>query len=142
MKTSATSSGSRKRIAFDLDVAFLHDVEQADLNFPGEVRQFIDGEEAAVSAGQQSVMHGHFAGEIMPAARRFDGIDVANQVSDGHVRRGQLFHVAIFGREISDGRIVAFARDQLAAALADRIVRIVVDLAAGDERQMRDRAAR
>ena len=38
-------------IALNLHVAFLHDVEQADLNLAGEIGQFVDGEDAAVGAG-------------------------------------------------------------------------------------------
>ena len=38
------------RVALNLDVAFLHDVEQADLNFAGEIGQFVDGEDAAIGA--------------------------------------------------------------------------------------------
>ncbi len=38
------------RIAFNLHVAFLHDVEQANLNLAREVRQLVDGEDAAVGA--------------------------------------------------------------------------------------------
>ncbi len=45
------------RIAFDLHVAFLHDVEQPYLDLAGQVGQFIDGEDAAVGARQQAVVH-------------------------------------------------------------------------------------
>ncbi len=45
------------RIAFDLDVAFLHDVEQADLDFAGQIGQFVDGEDAAIGARQQAVVN-------------------------------------------------------------------------------------
>ncbi len=38
------------RVAFDLDVPFLHDVEQPNLNLPRQVRQFIDGENSTVGA--------------------------------------------------------------------------------------------
>ena len=50
-----------QRIAFDLDIALLHDVEHADLNFSREVGQFIDGKEPAVCARKQPVMNRHFA---------------------------------------------------------------------------------
>jgi len=126
-----------ERIAFNLDVALLHDVEHADLNFSRKVRQFVDGKQPAVSTGKQAVMHGHFARKIVPAARGFDGINVANQISDGHVRRGQLFHVAIVGRQVGDGCVVTFAGNQVAAAFTDRFVRIVANLAAGNIWQLR-----
>ena len=40
------------RISLNLHVAFLHDVEQADLDFSGQVGQFVDGEDAAIGARQ------------------------------------------------------------------------------------------
>ena len=45
------------RVALNLNVAFLHDVEQADLNFSREIGQFVDREDAAIGAGQQAVMN-------------------------------------------------------------------------------------
>ena len=45
------------RIALNLHVAFLHDVEQADLNFSCQVGQLVDREDAAIGARKQSVMH-------------------------------------------------------------------------------------
>ena len=51
-------------VALNLHVAFLHDVEQADLNFAGEIGQFVDGEDAAVGARKQAVVHGQLVGEI------------------------------------------------------------------------------
>ena len=119
-------------VALNLHVAFLHDVEQAHLNFAGEVRQFVDGEDAAIGARQQSVMHGQFAGEFVAAARGFDGIDVADQVGNGHIGRGQLFHVAMIGREPGDRRRVALFGNEVAAAAADGRVGIVVNFTAGD----------
>ena len=83
------------RVALNLDVAFLHDVEQADLNFAGEIGQFVDGEDAAIGARQQAVVHGEFVAKVAAAAGGLDGIDVADDVGDGDVGRGQLFDVAM-----------------------------------------------
>ncbi len=63
----ATSSSQADGVAFDLHVAFLHDVEEGDLDFAGEVRDFVDGENAAVGAGQKAVVHGEL---VSRAARR------------------------------------------------------------------------
>ena len=52
------------RIALNLHVAFLHDVEQAHLNFSRQVGQFVDGEDSAVRAGQQAVMNGQLVGKM------------------------------------------------------------------------------
>ena len=95
------------RVAFNLHVAFLHDVEQAHLDFAGQVGQLVDGEDAAVGARQQAVVHGQLVGNILPAARRLDGVDIADHVGDGHVGRGQLFHVAMVAGEPGDGRGVS-----------------------------------
>src|SRR5205085_11702594 len=104
-------------ITLNLYVAFLHDVEQTDLHFAGEVWQFVDGEDAAIGARQQAVMNRQFVREQMPAARRFDGIEVADQIGDGHVGRRQLFDVAIATRHKGDGRLVAALVDQQATSL-------------------------
>src|SRR6185437_45281 len=45
-------------IALNLHVAFLHDVEEADLYFAGEIGQFVEGENSAIRAGQQAVVDG------------------------------------------------------------------------------------
>ena len=124
-------------IALNLHVAFLHDVEQADLNFSREVGKFVDGEDAAIGAGQQAVVNGELARQFVAAAGGFDGIDVADQVGDGDVRRGEFFHVAVVGREIRNGSGVAEARDFFAAAAADGRVGIVANLAAGQIRHVR-----
>ena len=95
------------RIAFNLHVAFLHDVEQAHLDLAGQIGQFVDGENAAIGARQQAVVHRQFVAEFVPAARGLDGIDVADHVGDRHVGRGQLLHVALVAVEPRDGRFVA-----------------------------------
>src|SRR5712664_4983339 len=51
-------------IALNLDVALLHDVEEADLNFSGEVGWLVDGEDAAIGAGEKAVVDGEFVGKI------------------------------------------------------------------------------
>ena len=122
------------RVAFDLHVAFLHDVEQPDLDLAGQVRQLVDGEDAAVGARQQAVVHGQLVGDVLPAARGLDRIDVADHVGDGHVGRGQFLHVALLAAQPGDGRVVPGLLHQVAAAPANGLVRVVVDLAALDVR--------
>ena len=74
-------------------------------------------------------MHGELARDIVATARRLDGVDIADHVGNGHVGRGQLFHVALAAREPRDRRCVSLLRDQVAAAAANGPVRIVVDFA-------------
>ncbi len=45
------------RVALNLHIAFLHDVEERDLDFAGEVGQLVHGEDAAVGAGKQAIVH-------------------------------------------------------------------------------------
>ena len=72
------------RVAADLDVALLHDVEQADLDPLGEVGQLVDGEDAAVRARDQAVVDGQLVGEVA-ALGDLDRVDLADQVGDGDV---------------------------------------------------------
>ena len=58
------------RIALDLHVAFLQDVEQAHLDLAGEVGQLVDGEDAAVGARQQAVVHRQLVAEVRGRAAR------------------------------------------------------------------------
>ena len=124
------------RISLNLHIAFLHDVEERDLDFSREIGQLIDGEDAAVGARQQAIVHRELAREVLIAAGRLDGVDVADEVGYGDIRSGELFNVTVVARKICDGRVVAEVRDQVAATLADRAVRIVANLAAGDVWQL------
>ncbi len=123
--------GQAERVALNLNVAFLHDVEQADLNFSGEVWEFVDGEDAAVGAGQQAVVNGQFVGEVAATAGGANGIDVADNVGDGDVGSSQLFDEALVARHPRNRRVVALLGDFLAAGAADRAERIIVDFTAG-----------
>ena len=82
-------------VALNLDVAFLHDVEEGDLDFAGEVGELVDGEDAAVGAGEEAVVHGELGAELLAGARGFDGVDVADEVGYGDVGGGEFFDVAV-----------------------------------------------
>ena len=125
------------RVALNLHIAFLHDVEQANLDLAREIRQLVDGEDAAIGARQQAIVNRVLAAQLVAALGRLDGIDVADQVGDGDVGRRQLFHVAIIGGQVRNGRVVGIVGQQFAAAAANRRVRIVVDFAAAQVRHMR-----
>src|SRR6266699_2060318 len=68
----------------------------------------------------------------MTTTSGFDGIDVADQVSDGDVRRCKFLDVAFFRREICDCGGFATLRDQIAAAAANGGIWVVMNLTAGD----------
>ncbi|MYI75515.1 MAG: hypothetical protein F4057_09435 [Acidobacteria bacterium] len=124
------------RIPLDLDVALLKDVEQADLDLAGQVGQLVDGEDAAVRARQQAVVDGQLVGELQPAPRRLDRIDVADHVGDRHVRRRQLLDEPLRPRQPGDGQAIAFLPRAGAPGGAERRVRIAVDLAPGHHGQL------
>ena len=122
------------RVALDLDVALLKDVEQPDLNLAREIGQLVDGEDAAIRPGQQAVVHRQLVGEIQARLRGLDRIDVADHVGDGDVGRRQLLDVARVARQPRDRHAVAFLRHARAARRAERLQRVVVNLAAGHDR--------
>ena len=66
-----------------------------------------------------------------------DRIDLPDEVGDGDVRRRQLLGVAAVARQPVDGRRLAIALDDGAGGRADRCGRVVVQLAAADDRQPR-----
>src|ERR1700737_1947174 len=118
-----------KGIALNLNVAFLHDVEEADLNFSGEVGQLIDGKDAAIGAREKAVMDGEFVGEVAAAAGGADGIDVADDVGHGDVGSGEFFDEAIVAGHPGEGGVVAFGGDFFAAGPAGGVTRVGVDFA-------------
>src|SRR5205823_7017830 len=103
------------RIAFDLDVAFLHDVEQSHLDLPGEIGQLVEGEHAAVRPWQQPEMHRQLVGEEVAAPGRLDRVHVPDDVGDGDVRGRELLDVARVARQPGDRRAVAVLGHDLAA---------------------------
>ena len=123
------------RVALNLHVAFLHDVEQSHLDLAGQIGQLVDGEDAAIGARQQAVVNREFVGDILSAARRLDRVDIADHVGDRHVRRRQFLHVAVVAVQPGDRRVAGFSLHQIAAAPADGRVRVVVNLAARDVRR-------
>ena len=72
----------------------------------------------------------------MPSARGFDGVDVADHVGDGDVGCGEFLDISAIARNPGNRRGIAFLGHPVAAGAADRIVRIVVDFAARNGRQV------
>ncbi len=130
------------RVTLNLHVAFLHDVEQSDLNLPGQIGQFVDGEDTAIGAGQQAVMDRQFVREQMSSTRGLDRVNIADDVRDSHVRRRQFFNVSRVTVDPVNRRIVALFGDESFAVSADRTERIVIDLRPGDDRDLIRRAER
>src|SRR5271165_5946447 len=85
------------RVALNLYVSLLHDVEQTHLDFSCQIGKFVDREYSAIGAGKQAIVDGQFAAELVPTLGGLDGIDVSNQIGDGDVGRRQLLHIALLG---------------------------------------------
>src|SRR5690606_12149837 len=93
----------------------------------------VDGEDAAVGARHQAVVDGLRVAEP-PAFRDLDGVDVADQVADRGVGRGELLAVALVPVLPGHRQLVAQLLGEGLAASAGGRVRVVVDLAAVDDR--------
>ena len=120
-------------VAADLDVALLEHVEQADLDALGEVGQLVDGEDAAVGAGHEAVVQRQLVGQVATLGH-LDRVDLADEVGDRRVRRGQLLAEAVVAVDPRDRRVLAVLGDEVAGVAGHRRVGVVVDLAAGDDR--------
>jgi hypothetical protein len=123
--------GQPDGVALNLDVTFLQDIEQANLNLAGQVGQFVDREDAAIGARQQPIVHRQFVAEFAPRPRRLDRVNIADQVGDRHVRRGELFDIAGVTREPGDGQVVALVGEARATGAAQGVDRIVVQFTSG-----------
>src|SRR5258708_32125403 len=78
-----------------------------------------------------------FARELVPAAGRLYGIDVADEVCNGYIGRRQFFDVTLFRREKCDRRVLAVFSDQITAASANWRVGIVMNFAPREVRHLR-----
>ena len=96
-------------VAADLDVALFHDVEQADLDALGEVGQLVDAEDAAVVARDQAVVDRQLVREVA-ALGDLDRVDLADEVGDRDVGRGELLAVAALAVHPLDLGVVACRR--------------------------------
>ena len=76
-------------VAADLHVALLEHVEQAHLDALGEVGELVDREDRAVGARHEAVVDGELVGEVA-ALGDLDGVDLADEVGDRRVGRGEL----------------------------------------------------
>jgi hypothetical protein len=114
-------------------MSLLEHVEQADLDLRGQIGQLVHAEDAAIAPRDQAKVHGQLARQIPPLGV-LDHVDLADQVRDRHVRRGELFVITSFGADPLDRRVVAVLGDQVLGVTAQRMERIVVDLTAGDDR--------
>ena len=120
-------------VAADLHVALLEHVEHADLDPLREVGQLVDREDAPVGPRHEAVVQGELVGQVA-AFGDLDRVDLADEVGDRRVGRGELLAVPVVAVDPGDRRVVAQLGDEVAGVLRHRVVRVVVDLAAGDDR--------
>ena len=104
------------------------------MDLAGEIGQLIDREEAAIRARQEAVVNREFVAQQMPTLSRLDGIDIADDVGNCHVRRRQLLNKARIAIHPGNRRWVLMQLDRLSPIRADGIEWIVVDFRAGDDR--------
>ena len=121
-------------VAADLDVPLLQHVQQRDLDALGEVGQLVDAEDAAVGAGDQAVVDGLGVAE-RAALGDLDRVDVADQVADAGVRCRQLLAEPVAAVQPADRGGVAVLGDLPARPDRDRVQRVLVELAADEDRR-------
>jgi hypothetical protein len=117
----------------DLDVTLLQDVEQADLDPLGEVRELVDSEDPTVGARHQAVVERELVGQVPPLGD-LHGVDFADQVGDRGVGGGKLLAETLLTANPFDRAAVALGGDQFSAVARHRVVGVVQDLRAGDYR--------
>src|SRR3990170_52240 len=125
--------GQADLVALDLNVFLLHQVEQTHLNLFGQVGELVDGENTAIGARYQTIVDGFLVSQITPLGD-LDRIYLAHQIGNGNIRRCQLFSVAMLPVDPLDRQRIAQFGGLLPAGAADRVMGIVVDLAALDDR--------
>ena len=116
----------------DLHVALFEDVQEAHLDALGEIRQFVDREDAAVDPRHETEMNRQFVVEVAPLGN-LDGVHLADQVGDGDVGCSKLLGVPLGPGQPGDGRVVARFRDDGAALGRDRLEGVFGDLGTLDD---------
>ena len=122
------------RKTFNLHVAFLHYVEKSDLNLSRQIGKFVDRKNSAIRPRQKSVKNRQFIRQKMSAFRRFNRVNIAYNVGNRHVRRGEFFDKARIAFHPGDFSFVTFLRDNLFAVSRQRFERIIADFRTGDDR--------
>src|SRR5208282_3579023 len=96
-----------------------------------------DGKDSAVGARQQSIVNGELIGKVAASTSGADGVNVAENVRDGHVGRGQFFHVTLVTRQPGNGSVFALRSHLFAAGAANGPQRVIVNFAAGNHGDFR-----
>ena len=117
----------------NLYVPLLEDVEQADLDPLGKVRQFVDGEDPAVDPGHKAEVDGQLVAQVASLGD-FDRVDLPDEVGNRDVGCRQLFRIPVFARQPLDRRAVAAFGETGTAFGGDRPERVLGDFGSLDHR--------
>ena len=74
----------------NLDIALLQNVEERYLDAGLQIGEFVEHKNAAVGAGNHAVMEHTLIGIREFQGGGFDGVDIANQIGNVHIGRGQF----------------------------------------------------
>src|SRR5207244_3518981 len=89
--------------------------------------------DTAVGARDDSEMDGAFVRIVQALGGRLNRIDIADQIGNGNVGRGELLSQPGFPVQPLDLDGLSALRHEVDAAFADGLIRIVVDLASFDD---------
>src|SRR5262245_55647484 len=103
------------RKALNLNVTLLHDIEKAHLDFARKIREFVDRKDPTVCSRKQSIVDGKLATKGVATLRRFDRINIADDVRNGYVRSRKLLDVTLVARTPHDRCSAALLVDQIPA---------------------------
>ena len=101
----------------------------------GEVRQFVDTEDAAVAARDQAVMDGQLVGQVAPLGD-LDRVHLADQIGDRDVGGGQFLAVALLPPDPAEERAIALLGEHFLALAGDRRERVLRDLRGLQDRDL------
>src|SRR5256886_11398996 len=120
-------------IATNLYIALFHDVQQAYLNTFSQIWQFVDAENPTVCPWNHAIVNRQLVREIATLCDT-NGINLADEIRDGDIRCRQLLAVTLIARQPGNLNVIATFLYPITACLTDRLIGIVIYLAASNDR--------
>ncbi len=117
----------------DLNIFFLHDIKEADLDSGLKVRKFVDSEDSSIRAGNDPEVNRPLVRVVEPLRRGLNRVDVADEVGNRDVRGREFFPVSGIAVEPLDLDVVPVLLDEIHAALAHWLEGVVIDFASLDD---------
>ena len=84
------------RESTNLQISFLQDIQQTDLDSRCQIGELVDGEDAPIGSRDDAEVNDLRVGIGEALCGGLDGIDVAEEIGDGDIRCGELLVVARF----------------------------------------------